>query len=160
VDVTLTVSGQHNKPTPMEHTMLDRTSRGSSILVVEDDFVAATDLRDRLTSFGYRVRLVASAEDALATVEARTVDLVLLNLLLPDTDGLILCSNLKTRTPAPIIVLSERPREVDRLLALALGASDFLAKPLDFDDLRERIEAVIVDQRECELVGRSHRAHM
>jgi DNA-binding response OmpR family regulator len=136
--------------------MNDRTTVGSSILVVEDDVVAASDLQARLISFGYAVQLVASAEHALAAIEATTVDLVLLSLLLPDTDGLILCSSLKARTAAPIIVLSERPREVDRLLAMALGASDFLAKPLDFDDLRGRIAAVIVDQTHCEPVGRAH----
>jgi DNA-binding response OmpR family regulator len=93
------------------------------------------------------VRRVASAQDALATFEASAVDLVLLGLLLPDTDGLILCSNLKTRTAAPIFVLSERPREVDRLLALELGAADLLPRPLDLDALRARIEMVLVERR-------------
>ena len=103
-------------------------------------------LRDGLVSLGYAVRRVASAQDALATFETSAVDLVLLGLLLPDTDGLILCSNLKTRTAAPIFVVSERPREVDRLLALELGAADLLTRPVDVDALHTRIETMIFDR--------------
>jgi DNA-binding response OmpR family regulator len=93
------------------------------------------------------VRLVGSAKDAFATFDETEVDLILLSLMLPDTDGLILCSSFTAQTSAPIIVLSGRPREVDRLLAAALGASDFLSMPVDIDDLRARIEAVIFDGR-------------
>jgi DNA-binding response OmpR family regulator len=126
--------------------MSDRRSGRASILLVEDDEVAATALHDGLVSLGYAVRRVASARDALATFETSAVDLVLLGLLLPDTDGLILCSNLKTRTAAPIFVVSERSREVDRLLALELGAADLLTGPVDVDALHTRIETMIVDR--------------
>ena len=137
--------------------MSDRISGGTSVLVIEDD-VAASDLQDRLISFGHSVRLVGSAKDALATFQEHEtdVDLILLSLMLPDTDGLILCSSFLARTSAPIIVLSERPREVDRLLAAALGASDFLTKPVDFDNLRARIEAVIFGRKTIQPVAHLH----
>jgi len=67
-----------------------------------------------------------------------------------------LCASLRARTAAPIIVVSERPREVDRLLAMELGATDLLVKPLGLDALRGWIEAVLVDQKDCTPVGRSH----
>jgi DNA-binding response OmpR family regulator len=134
--------------------MSDRHS-GGTVLVIEDD-VGANDLQDRLISFGHSVRLVGSAKDALATFHETDVDLILLSLMLPDSDGLILCSSLTTQTSTPIIVLSERPREVDRLLAAALGASDFLTKPVDFDDLRARIEAVIFDRKKFQPIARLH----
>src|SRR5256885_476581 len=97
---------RHQPPhsqTAGERTMRDR-SAGASILMVEDDS-AATDLQDRLISFGHSVRLVASAKDALATFEATHVDLILLSLDLPDTDGLMLCFRFNARSTAPIVIL-------------------------------------------------------
>jgi DNA-binding response OmpR family regulator len=126
--------------------MSDCRCAGTSILVVEDDADAA-DLQLRLISFGHSALLVRCAEDAMATLAAWSVDLILLNLLLPDCDGLVLCSRLRSRTSAPIIMLSARVREVDRVLALESGATDFLNKPVDFDDLWARIEALIIDRR-------------
>ena len=126
--------------------MSDELCAGTSILIVEDD-ASAADLQLRLISFGHSVLLVPTAEDAMATLEVSHVDLILLSLMLPDTDGLILLSRLRSRTCAPIIMLSARAREVDRLLALESGASDFLIKPVDFDDLWARIEALIIDRR-------------
>ena len=96
----------------------------ASILIIEDGVVAA-DLQGRLIALGYSARLVATGQDALAALEATSVDLILLSLMLPDTDGLILCTTLRSRTNAPIIVLSPRPRDVDRLFAMELGATDF-----------------------------------
>jgi two-component system OmpR family response regulator len=92
--------------------MLRDQPSGASILIVDDD-VAATDLQERLISFGQCVRLVASAEDALATFEATHLDLILLSLALPGTDGLVLCYRFNACTTAPIVVLSGHPREVE-----------------------------------------------
>ncbi|MPZ13439.1 MAG: response regulator [Chloroflexi bacterium] len=115
----------------------------ATILVVEDDPAAARMLTDLLEGFGYRA---AVAEDGSAT--RRVVDeirpgLIILDLILPDVDGLVLCSDLKSRYDMPIIVLSATNRKRDAVLALRLGADDFVAKPFDVYDLEARIEAVL-----------------
>ena len=91
----------------------------------------------------YRVSAVETGADARAAVEQVQPDLILLDLMLPDTDGLVLTSALKTLTDAPIIVCSARQGQVDRVLSLKLGADDFIAKPFELDELEARIEAVL-----------------
>ncbi|MDQ6673047.1 MAG: response regulator [Chloroflexota bacterium] len=130
-------------------------SEGASILLVDADVCAAACLQEPLDRSGYVVRLAASAACALAILEAATADLILLNLLLPDTDGLILCRNLRARTDAPIIVLSARPRAVDRLLAVELGARDLVAKPVELSQLLASIEVALVDSGRIEQVASS-----
>jgi DNA-binding response OmpR family regulator len=120
-----------------------RSSPGATILIIEDDDLTATDLQNGLIGAGYGVRRAASAEEAMVTLEARRTDLILMNLMLPDTDGLILCSTLTARFPAPIIVLSSRAREVDRALALESGARDLLITPVDLDDLLAQVKEVV-----------------
>jgi DNA-binding response OmpR family regulator len=116
-------------------------SEEPAILIVDDDDVLARDLRARLIAAGYFVQRATSGEDALAQLDGSKANLILLSLMLPDTDGLILCARLKTRTTAPIVVLSERVREVDRALALELGAVDVLSRPADIDALLARLPA-------------------
>src|SRR3984893_14007489 len=113
----------------------DRASRTATILIIEDDGVAATDLQNTLIGAGYVVRRAGSADEALVTLKSTQADLILMSLMLPDTDGLILCSTLKAQFPAPIIVLGARPGEVDRALALESGAVDLLTKPVDVNVL-------------------------
>jgi DNA-binding response OmpR family regulator len=69
--------------------------------------------------------------------------------MLPDTDGLILCARLRARTSAPIVVLSERPREVDRALALALGAADVVSGPIDIDSFLARLPTEFPQKDRC-----------
>jgi DNA-binding response OmpR family regulator len=121
----------------------DRSSRGATILIIEDDDATATDLQNGLIGAGYVVRRAGSADEALVTLKSTQADLILMSLMLPDSDGLILCSTLKAHFPAPIVVLSERPREVDRDLALHQGAADFLTKPVDLDELLARVQTVM-----------------
>ena len=79
----------------------------------------------------------------MVTLEQTQADLILMSLLLPDTDGLILCSTLKTQFPAPIIVLSANAGEVDRALALESGAIDVLTTPTSVDELLTKVRAVV-----------------
>src|SRR5712691_1300803 len=90
-----------------------RPSRGAAVLVIEGDDELASQLHDTLIGGGYAAQRAASAEEALAAIESTRVDLILISLLLPDTDGLILCSALKDRTDAPIVMLSTRCGVVD-----------------------------------------------
>jgi DNA-binding response OmpR family regulator len=121
----------------------ERPSRGAAILIIEDDDVAATNLHNGLIGAGYVVRRVASGNEALVALKSTQADLILMSLMLPDTDGLILCSTVKAHFPAPIIVLSARGGEVDRALAIESGAIDCLTKPVDRDEFLAQVKAVV-----------------
>ncbi len=114
-----------------------------TILLVEDDPDTARSLSKALESSGYRVTAVDTGQEARSIIEHVRPDLILLDLMLPDTDGLVLTTALKTLTTAPIIICSARQEQVDRLLGLKPGADDFVAKPFDLDELEARIEAVL-----------------
>src|SRR2546430_1474492 len=114
-----------------------------TILLVEDDPDTARSLTRALESSGYRVTAVDTGNEARSIIEHVRPDLILLDLMLPDTDGLVLTTALKTLTNAPIIICSARQEQVDRVLGLKLGADDFVAKPFDLDELEARIEAVL-----------------
>lgn len=114
-----------------------------TILLVEDDSDTARSLTRALESSGYRVTAVDTGAEARSIIEHIRPDLILLDLMLPDTDGLVLTTALKNLTNAPIIICSARQEQVDRVLGLKLGADDFVAKPFDLDELEARIEAVL-----------------
>jgi two-component system alkaline phosphatase synthesis response regulator PhoP len=114
-----------------------------TILLVEDDVDTARSLSKALESSGYRVTAVDSGARARSMVSNVRPDLILLDLMLPDTDGLVLTTTLKNLTSAPIIICSARDGHADRVLGLKLGADDFVAKPYDLDELQARIEAVL-----------------
>jgi DNA-binding response OmpR family regulator len=113
------------------------------ILVVEDDAETARSLCRALESSGYRVTIAETGGEARSIIEHVRPDLIMLDLMLPDTDGLVLTTALKTLTNAPIIICSARHEQVDRVLGLKLGADDFIAKPFELDELEARIEAVL-----------------
>ncbi|MEY4338352.1 MAG: hypothetical protein RLZ14_202 [Actinomycetota bacterium] len=109
------------------------------ILLVEDDKSIASTVVEGLTAQGFHVTHVATGAAALAATEH---DMVLLDLGLPDMDGRDVCRELRTRTKAPIIMLTARSEEFDRVLGLELGADDYVTKPFSFRELVARIRAV------------------
>ncbi len=109
------------------------------ILVVEDEDAIADPLVAGLRREGYDVSRVATGEGAL---EASPADLVLLDLRLPDIDGLDVCKRLRERSRVPIIVLTARGEEADRVVGLELGADDYVVKPYGLRELIARIRAV------------------
>jgi DNA-binding response OmpR family regulator len=109
------------------------------ILVVEDDAAISTSLVDGLSDAGFDAAAVATGREALA---AGDFDLVLLDLGLPDMDGLDVCRALRAASDVPIIVLTARSDELDRVLGLELGADDYVVKPFGFRELVARIRAV------------------
>jgi DNA-binding response OmpR family regulator len=109
------------------------------ILVVEDEDAIADPLVAGLRREGYDVSRVATGESAL---EAPSTDLVLLDLRLPDIDGLDVCRQLRERSRVPIIVLTARGEEADRVVGLELGADDYVVKPYGLRELIARIRAV------------------
>jgi DNA-binding response OmpR family regulator len=110
---------------------------------VEDDAASALMLADLLESSGYHVREAATGAAARALAEQLRPDLIILELVLPDEDGLVLCSVLKSAANAPILVCSATQRRRDAFLSLKLGADDFIAKPFDAYDLLARVEVLL-----------------
>ncbi|WP_020659084.1 response regulator transcription factor [Amycolatopsis benzoatilytica] len=112
----------------------------ASVLVVEDDDSIADPLGEGLIYAGFEVRRARTGREALTEPEA---DLILLDLGLPDMDGGEVCRQLRSRSRAPIIVVTARGDELDRVLLLELGADDYVVKPFGFRELVARIRAVL-----------------
>lgn len=112
------------------------------ILVVEDDESVATGVLDGLGRAGFEASHVGTGGQALEVVRASSPDFVLLDLGLPDMDGTDVCRAIRALTSIPIIVVSARDEEIDRVLALELGADDYLVKPFGMRELIARIRAV------------------
>jgi DNA-binding response OmpR family regulator len=110
------------------------------VLIVEDDESIATSLARGLEREGFATQLATTGEAAL---RARGYDVVLLDLGLPDVDGFDVCRRLRTGSDVPIIVVSARSDEVDRVIGLELGADDYIVKPFGFRELVARIRAVM-----------------
>ena len=110
------------------------------LLVVEDDAGIAEPLRTGLVREGFEVELAGSGAEALA---AGACDLVLLDLGLPDVDGRVVCQKLRERSAVPIIVVTARGDEIDRVILLEMGADDYVVKPFGFRELVARIRAVL-----------------
>src|SRR5215211_4199299 len=113
------------------------------ILLVEDDQSIADALVELLESEGYRVTHAPDAASAETLLEETRPDLVILDIMLPDTDGLVLCSELRARWPGPILLLSATQRKSDPVIGLRLGADDFIAKPFSTENLLARVEAAL-----------------
>jgi DNA-binding response OmpR family regulator len=110
------------------------------LLVVEDDPTISGPLRAGLVREGFDIDLVTTGAAALS---APPVDLVLLDLGLPDLDGRAVCRQLRSRSQVPIVVVTARGEEIDRVTLLELGADDYVVKPFGFRELVARIRAVL-----------------
>jgi DNA-binding response OmpR family regulator len=112
-------------------------------LLVEDDAAVITMLTDALGARGYTVRASASGAEAERLLGGLQPDLIVLDLMLPDMNGLLVCANLRAKTEAPIIICSATQQKDDPLLAFKLGADDFVRKPFSVDELAGRVEAAL-----------------
>ena len=109
------------------------------VLIVEDEDAIAEPLAEGLRREGFDVARAATGAEALA---ATTADVVLLDLRLPDRDGFDICRELRSRSDVPIIVVTARGEEADRVVGLELGADDYVVKPFGLRELIARIRAV------------------
>lgn len=126
------------------------TETAVSILLIEDEVQMRRFLRTSLTSNGYRLIEAHTGEDGIARAAATNPDLILLDLGLPDLDGLLVTQRLREWSRTPIIVISARGREEDKIEALDAGADDYLTKPFGVGELLARIR---VAQRRAATTG-------
>lgn len=120
------------------------TGAGTTILIVEDDATLARGLAHNLEFEGYAVVAAGDAETAVDLLRDRCVDLILLDVMLPRSSGLDLCRTLRAQdVQTPIVMLTARGEEADRVLGLELGADDYVTKPFSVPELLARIKAVL-----------------
>ncbi|TXT29733.1 MAG: transcriptional regulatory protein ompR [Rhodocyclaceae bacterium] len=113
------------------------------LLIVDDDKEIRHLLTDYLEQADYRVTAVGDGKAMRRVLEANRIDLVILDLMLPGEDGLTLCRELRSRTNLPVLMLTARGDEVDRIIGLEMGADDYLAKPFNPRELLARIKSVV-----------------
>ncbi|PYV89993.1 MAG: DNA-binding response regulator [Acidobacteria bacterium] len=113
------------------------------ILVVDDEPQILRVMRASLPIRGYEVITASSGEDALDELSKHVPDLVILDLVMPDTSGLEVCRRVREFSSVPIIVLSAKGSESDKVTALDLGADDYVTKPFGMDELLARVRAVL-----------------
>ena len=113
------------------------------ILVVDDDAEIRNLLCDYLRSNGYRASAVADGKAMWAALGRARYDLIVLDLMLPGEDGLSLCRKLRVEADTPVIMLTARGEETDRIVGLEMGADDYLAKPFNPRELLARIKSVL-----------------
>jgi two-component system, OmpR family, response regulator BaeR len=113
------------------------------ILIVEDERKIATLLRDYLQQAGYQVSLMAGGEQAVEQIREQPPDLVILDLMLPGKDGLTICREVRAFSDLPILILTAKVDEVDRLVGLEMGADDYICKPFSPREVVARVKAVL-----------------
>ncbi len=118
-------------------------SDSSTILLVDDDEAVRKVLSFPLERDGYNVIQAADGEEALEAFEDGAIDLVVLDIMLPKLDGLEVCRQLRARSSVPIIMLTARDDELDKVLGLELGADDYVTKPFSIREFRSRTRALL-----------------
>jgi DNA-binding response OmpR family regulator len=116
---------------------------GTRVLVVEDDVTVSDVVARYLKREGFEVECVADGDTGLERALLTMPDLVILDIMLPGRDGLEVCRRIRTEAPIPIIMLTARGEESDRVLGLELGADDYISKPFSPRELTARVKSVL-----------------
>jgi DNA-binding response OmpR family regulator len=130
-------------------------AQNATILLVDDEDSIQKLLTYPLERDGFRVLQARDGEEALARFSAAEVDLVVLDLMLPKLDGIEVCRRLRARSAVPIIMLTARDDEVDKVLGLELGADDYITKPFSIREFRSRVRALLRRAQLPSALGRS-----
>ena len=125
----------------------------STILLVDDEESVQKLLTYPLERDGFRVVQARDGEEALSRFREHPVDLVVLDVMLPKLDGLEVCKRLRTASAVPIIMLTARDDELDKVLGLELGADDYITKPFSIREFRSRVRALLRRARSPHLPG-------
>ena len=118
-------------------------SSNPHVLVIDDEPQILRALRTILTAKHFRVSVASRGEEGLALAAAESPDVIILDLSMPDMDGVEVCSRLREWTQVPIVVLSVRDSERDKVMALDAGADDYLTKPFGIEELLARIRVAL-----------------
>jgi DNA-binding response OmpR family regulator len=113
------------------------------VLIVEDEPSIASFVSLYLKKAGYRVKAVGSGGDALAQVEAEQPALIVLDLMLPDMDGIEVCRRIRQRRDIPILMLTARDEDIDKIIGLEVGADDYMTKPFNPRELVARVKSIL-----------------
>ena len=113
------------------------------ILMIDDDGRLAGMVSDYLGGAGFRVTVAGTGRDGEALLKREAFDAVILDLMLPDADGLDLCRRLRASTDVPILMLTARGEPMDKVVGLEIGADDYLAKPFEPRELQARLRAIL-----------------
>lgn len=128
--------------------MKDATqARASKVLVVDDEVAILQALRYNLEKNGYAVCTAGDGRQAISLAEVEKPDLIVLDIMLPVLDGLEVCREIRKRSDAPVLMLTAKDQEIDKVLALELGADDYITKPFSIYELLARIKAHLRRQR-------------
>ena len=119
------------------------TSQAQVVLIVEDEPSIASFVSLYLKNAGYAVKAVASGSEALAQVESEEPALVVLDLMLPDIDGIEVCRRIRQRRDIPILMLTARDEDVDKIIGLEVGADDYMTKPFNPRELVARVKSIL-----------------
>jgi DNA-binding response OmpR family regulator len=129
-------------------------AQAQTVLVVEDEASIASFVALYLKNAGYSVRSVANGGDALTQAESERPDLIVLDLMLPDIDGIEVCRRIRKTSDVPILMLTARDEDVDKIIGLEVGADDYLTKPFNPRELVARVKSIlrrsVPDRREME----------
>jgi DNA-binding response OmpR family regulator len=114
-----------------------------TVLVVDDEEAIAEAVRARLENEGFRVLVAGDGPSAIEITEAESPDLVVLDLMLPGMDGLEVCARIQRDRWVPVLMLTARTEEADKVAGLAVGADDYLTKPFSLRELAARVKAIL-----------------
>jgi DNA-binding response OmpR family regulator len=116
---------------------------GQRVLVVEDEASIASFVSLYLKNAGYEVKTVATGSDALIQAASGNLSLIILDLMLPDLDGIEVCRRLRKTSDVPILMLTARDEDVDKIIGLEVGADDYLTKPFNPRELVARVKSIL-----------------
>jgi DNA-binding response OmpR family regulator len=113
------------------------------VLIIDDDARLAAMVSDYLTAANFVVERRFTGREGLAAIDRMEFDAIILDVMLPDSDGFEVCRNIRTRSQTPVLMLTARGEEMDRIIGLEIGADDYLAKPFNPRELVARIRAIL-----------------
>lgn len=115
----------------------------AKVLIVDGDKTFVKGLKHSLEQDSYDIDITDKGENVIEIFNKESHDLIIMNIILPDIDGLELCKKIRKNSSIPIIMISEKDKDIDKILALEYGADDYLAKPFNDLELKARIKAIL-----------------
>lgn len=130
-------------------------SKASHILIVEDEIKIAQVLADFLMADGFNTHIIQDGAEVIDYIKQNTPDMVLLDVMLPNKDGLTLCREIRQFSELPILMLTARVEEIDRLMGLGFGADDYVCKPFSSREVVARVHAILRRSQAFNIVEKS-----